>query len=420
MRCAKFILAGVCGVFGLAAQALTITPGSVLTDESANIRASGLRPDEHVTISADLVDGDDQRWESAAEFVADAQGNVDVSTQAPVAGSYQVASAMGLIWSMKPASKGVGLYRPPKEQGPQQIHFTLSRDGHAVATAQLEQRAMGEGVREVKVTGVIHGVLFVPAGSGPFPGVLVVGGSEGGVPRRRAAWLASRGFAAFALAYFRYENLPQQLEAIPLEYFGQALVWMRKRPEIQPNKLAVMGVSRGGELALQLGSMYPAIKTVVAYVPANARHRACCGGNMVPWAWTWQGSALAYAERKEGSTEDLLAMIMVEHTSGPILLIAGEQDHVWDSAPMAEAIVSRLKRAHFAYAVENLMYPHAGHIAGRPEIVPEWHGRVAHTITGRSTDYGGTPEGNALSSIDAIPKVLDFLRQNLGGGASPN
>jgi dienelactone hydrolase len=267
---------------------------------------------------------------------------------------------------------------------------------------------------------VIHGVLLVPAGKGPFPGVLVLGGSEGGVPRRRAAWLASHGFAAFALAYFHYEDLPKQLEAIPLEYFGQALAWMKKRPEIQPNNVGVMGISRGGELALQLGSMYPAIRAVVAYVPANARHRACCGGNMVPWAWTWQGSPLAYAERKESGAEDLLAMIMVEHISGPILLIAGEQDHVWDSAPMAESIVSRLKREHFAYAVENLTYPHAGHIAGRPEIVPEWHGRIAHTISGRSTDYGGTPEGNALSSIDAIPKVLEFLRRSLAGGASPN
>jgi len=208
---ATLVLAGVCCVSGLAAQVLTVTPGSVLVDESANIRASGLRPNEHVTISADLVDGDDQRWESAAEFVVDAQGSIDVSTQAPVTGSYEVVSAMGLIWSMTPASKGVGIYRPPKDQGPQQIHFKLLRDGQTIATAQLEQRTMGEGVREVKVTGVIHGVLFVPAGNGPFPGVLVLGGSEGGVPRRRTAWLASRGFAAFALAYFHYENLPQQL-----------------------------------------------------------------------------------------------------------------------------------------------------------------------------------------------------------------
>jgi len=401
---------------GLVAQVLTVTPGSVLIDESANIRASGLRPNEHVTINADLVDGDDQRWESAAEFVADAQGNVDASAQAPVTGSYKVASAMGLIWSMTPVTKGAGLYRPPKDQGPQQIHFTLLKDGQAIATAQLEQRTIGEGVREVKITGVIHGVLLVPAGKGPFPGVLVLGGSEGGVPRRRAAWLASHGFAAFALAYFHYEDLPKQLEAIPLEYFGQALAWMKKRPEIQPNNVGVMGISRGGELALQLGSMYPAIRAVVAYVPANARHRACCGGNMAPWAWTWQGSPLAYAERKESGAEDLLAMIMVEHISGPILLIAGEQDHVWDSAPMAESIVSRLKREHFAYAAENLTYPHAGHIAGRPEIVPTWHGPLRHPITGKPIDYGGTPEGNALSSVDAIPKTLDFLSRSLGGG----
>jgi hypothetical protein len=28
-------------------------------------------------------------------------------------------------------------------------------------------------------------------------------------------------------------------------------------------------------------------------------------------------------------------------------------------------------------------------------------------------DLGGSPEGNAESSLDAIPKVLEFLRTNL-------
>jgi hypothetical protein len=28
-------------------------------------------------------------------------------------------------------------------------------------------------------------------------------------------------------------------------------------------------------------------------------------------------------------------------------------------------------------------------------------------------NFGGTPEGNADSSLDAIPKVLDFLRRSL-------
>jgi dienelactone hydrolase len=113
-----------------------------------------------------------------------------------------------------------------------------------------------------------------------------------------------------------------------------------------------------------------------------------------------------------------MAAIEVENTRGPILIIAGEDDHVWDSAPMAKSIAGRLKQAHFAYEVEDFIYPDAGHIAGRPEIVPTWHGKTRHPVSGKATSYGGTPEGNALSSIDAIPKVLDFLRRNLGEARS--
>src|SRR5258708_18671618 len=82
----------------------------------------------------------------------------------------------------------------------------------------------------------LHGVLVLPSSAGKHPGVLVLGGSEGGVPRQRAAWLASHGFAALALAYFNYEDLPPRLEAIPLEYFGRAIGWLMKRPEVAPDQ----------------------------------------------------------------------------------------------------------------------------------------------------------------------------------------
>jgi len=72
--------------------------------------------------------------------------------------------------------------------------------------------------------------------------VLVLSGSNGGVPVRPAAWLAAPGYAALALAYFRYEDLPPLLEAIPLEYFQRALAWMVKRPEIDPQRIAVICV----------------------------------------------------------------------------------------------------------------------------------------------------------------------------------
>ena len=80
---------------------------------------------------------------------------------------------------------------------------------------------------------------------------------------------------------------------------------------------------------------------------------------------------------------------------------------------MADSVVSRLKRAHFPYPFEHLKYPHAGHSAGYPEIVPAWRGPQHHPISGKEIDLGGSVAGNALSSIDAAPKVLGFLDRSL-------
>jgi dienelactone hydrolase len=219
---------------------------------------------------------------------------------------------------------------------------------------------------------------------------------------------------AFALAYFRYDGLPPRLERIPLEYFGSALAWMAQRPEVLSDRIGVMGTSRGGELALQLGSMYPQIRAVVAYVPASARFPACCGDTRLP-AWTWQGQPLSYVlpTRVRNPAAMLNAAIPVERTHGPMLLISGDDDGVWPSEMMAEAVVARLKQSHFPYAVEHLKYAHAGHRAGRPEIVPTWHGRVRNPTSGREENLGGNAKGDAESSLDAIPKVLEFLRQSL-------
>lgn len=418
MKLSVFVAAYLCTcpLGTLRAQTMEVTPNHALSDESVVIRANGLQPNERVTIQAALVDGAGQRWTSQAEFLADAQGAVDASGQAPLKGSYDEVSAMGLVWSMKPDDKHVSRYVPPHDLEVQIIEFKLMKNGNQVSSAQLEQRMVAEGVRQIKVEGQLHGVLFVPAAEGRHPGVLVVGGSEGGLPAQKAAWLASHGFAALALAYFRYDDLPPDLEAIPLEYFGRALAWVMQRPEILADRIAVVGTSRGAELALQLGSMYPQIRAVVAYVPANVRYPACCGKTRVPYAWTWQGQPLAFDRPWESSRNPAAAMhasIAVENTQGPMLLISGDDDGVWPSSDMANAVVSRLKNAHFTYPVEHLKYPHAGHMAGRPEIVPAWHSWVKQPVSGREMNWGGTPKGDAQSSFDAIPKVLAFLQKSL-------
>jgi dienelactone hydrolase len=406
----------------LRAQTLEVIPPQAMVDESAVVRADGLTPGERVSIRAELVDGAGHAWASAADFIADSQGIVDLSKQAPVKGSYSDLSPMGLVWSMKP-SDDARSYASPPNLGAQTIQFQLLRQGQQLSIAQLQQRQVADTVRQIKINGQIHGTLFLPNVSGPAPAVLVVGGSEGGEPLQKAAWLASHGYVAFALAYFRCADLPRDLEAIPLEYFGIALNWMMKRPEVLPDRVAVVGTSRGGELALQLGSMYPQIAAVVAYVPANVRYPACCGNNHLPYAWTRKGQPLAYIPvqflRNPDPVTKMQASIAVEQTNGPVLLISGQDDGVWEWSPMAEAVVQRLRMSHFAHRVEHLDYPHAGHLAGRAEIVPAWHGTLPQPVSGRMTIFGGTPKGNAESSIDAIGKVLQFLAQSLQTQTAP-
>lgn len=168
-----------------AAQTFEVSPNHVMPDDPAVIRVKGLEPKEKITIEADLVDGAGEAWSSSADFVADDDGAVDASKQAPVSGSYKVISSMGLLWSMMPKEKRVISYRLPKELGAQSIQFRLLRNGRQAASAHLEQISVAGNIKLVNVQGTLHGVLYEPASRGPHPGVLVLGGSNGGYPGLR-------------------------------------------------------------------------------------------------------------------------------------------------------------------------------------------------------------------------------------------
>ena len=61
--------------------------------------------------------------------------------------------------------------------------------------------------------------LFWVLGDGPFPGVIDLFGTAGGIIEFRSALLASRGFASLSLPYFNYEDLPDSLLDLDFEYF---------------------------------------------------------------------------------------------------------------------------------------------------------------------------------------------------------
>ena len=322
-----------------------------MSDEAAAIRAKGLRAGGKRSLPsrAELTDGAGSQWAAQADFIADAQGVVDASQQAPVAGSYKQISAMGLVWAMMPVTKRVNSYVAIRELAPagrRRFHLlrqkarrsrapTWNRSLLADEARAADSHPRGHGARHSSCHPERHDAASRRDGGGRIER------RPAHAPRRMAG--IARLHGRLALAYFRFQDLPPQLESIPLEYFQNALAWMAKRPEIGDARVGVLGTSRGGELALQLGSMFPRIAAVVAYVPANVRYPSCCRNDGGP-AWTWQGRALAYALLRQPSTK-ARAAIEVEHTQGPILMISGEADHLvaflWE---MADDVLRRLKR----------------------------------------------------------------------------
>jgi len=377
-----------------------------LIDEPIPIVISGLPPGRAVTVK---LRGDE--WSSSARFTADQNGVVDLGRMAPASGSYQGIDAMGLFWSAQRDPQPVA-GNPPA----QAWHLTAEVDGSVVAETTVQRRAVAADVNVTMVRdNGLAGAFYQPPGEGRHPAVIVLSGSGGGLPPATSAagGLASRGYAVLALAYFNAEGLPPMLSRIPLEYFGKALSWLAAQPSVDPSRIGVLGVSRGGELALLLGSVYPQIRSVVAYVPSNVVFPGCCGMINAP-SWTVEGRPLAFVRlgvRDPAQRER--AAIRVEKIKGAVLLISGRQDQVWNSSEMSEQVMARLRRNQFPYAYKHLSYDDAGHAIGRPYTSTMDLNDMRHPLTGRVMHLGGTPEGTAHAREDSWRQMLAFLDEQL-------
>ena len=109
-------------------------------------------------------------------------------------------------------------------------------------------------------------------GRGKAPAVLMLGGSEG---RLGPEWtnlskaMQSEGFSVLQLSCFRGPKQNPRLELIPLEYFATALRWLRQRPEVNPARVAIVGMSKGAEAALLVAVRHPDVKAIIAAMPSS-------------------------------------------------------------------------------------------------------------------------------------------------------
>ncbi|HXN26694.1 MAG TPA: acyl-CoA thioester hydrolase/BAAT C-terminal domain-containing protein [Candidatus Acidoferrales bacterium] len=444
-----------------------ISPDSAFVDEDVRVCLNGLAAASLISIDAATEDGNGRRWNSQARFRADSSGVADVSLQESLAGSYRGVAPMGLFWSMESAcaSADGNSSFARSSSSPDRVDFKAVREGRVLARASLVRNFLAPGTvtRDWKIPNEAEGAntgagtgatageitvgrLFIPAGRGPHPVVIVLSGSGGGFDLDKAAVLSRHGFATLALAYFGIAPLPTWLHRIPLEYFQTALSWLHAQPEINPQRTGILAVSRGAELALLLGAALPQqIRAIVAYAPSSvawaASGRGKASGELIP-CWMWRGKPVPFAPlplrgfmwrsafpvlalRRPVMFRNLFraglrnrdaverAAIPVENIRGPLLLISGGDDHLWPAAEMSEAIVARLKRHGSSHASEHLHFPHAGHMLRYPHLpVTARHSRNKH-LRGARFSFGGTPSADAAAQSQAWRRAITFLRAHL-------
>jgi dienelactone hydrolase len=422
---------------------------TALVDAAIKIELRGFPPRRPVSLTATQTFPNATRWQANATFTSDDHGCVDVTRQPPLVGSYDGISAMGLFWS---AVRLPGESRIPPVGSimtPRHVHLEANSSDGTQATATLERQVARAGVarHEIRVDGVV-GTLFLPPGAGPHPAVIALNGGGGGLNEYWSAMLASHGYAALALGYFNVAGLPRGLVNIPLEYFENAIRWMRGQSWLRDHFLAVWGPSRGGELALLLGATFAAINAVIAWVPSgvvfwalglpepgDARPRA---------AWTFRGKPLPFLQQNNASAgvtpaaeaaglpiawtpaylahlNDARAVeratIPVEKIQGPVLLASGTDDRMWPSSVLADIAMRRLEAHHHSFPFRHLKYEGAGHAILVP-YGPRTVRAVGIPVQGigeQLYDQGGTPRADAEAGVDAWRNVLSFLADSLNG-----
>ncbi len=295
--------------------------------------------------------------------------------------------------------------------------------------------------RPVRDGGLV-GVLATPDGAGLAPGVLLLGGAEGGLHEQDAEELAAHGFTVLALAYFGLPGLPDGLVDIPLEYFSRGLDVLAAQPRAG-ERFGVTGGSRGGEAALLIAAHDDRIAAVVSVVgsgllTAGIDFRL---GPLVdllsgaPASWTVGGERLPYLKHvipdemrdriKRGQPVRLaLAFppppddpaelerlsIPVERAKAAVLLLSASDDGGWPSRLYSQVAADRLHAAAHPYPFAHRVFD-AGHLIAGPPGEP----MLGTTSPGPGVTFeaGGTPAANNAAREQAWQATVEYFTEHL-------
>jgi pimeloyl-ACP methyl ester carboxylesterase len=444
-------------------------PGSlpaIRIGERPKITIGRLAPHEKVEVTACRGHSfeKDKQYTSKATFEADRHGKVHLADAKPLpGGSYAEADAFGLMWSMAegacPITPAASFLEISFKVAPQrgqayEMKLPLVDGDPRVTTTDFTVEKDG-----------FLGKLYKPAGNGPFPAIVVWGGSEGALPESDPKFYSMRGYAVLAVQYFDYfadgKTFPNLILDIPLEYFGKAIEKMVAQPFVRGGKVTLMGGSRGAESALLVGTKYGKhLNGIVAWSPPNVvwgdRANGTWSKNMdnppESASWTFEGKPIPFipmkkllqqmsaestidsipafryrpayeqAEREASAQEQAAARIDVASIPVPIMVTTGTEDAMWNSPTWVPRIQDARKAASRDNHDRYVVVRGAGHdhsFPGRPtppELQFLFPSGINDTLVNGELVMapewgivGGSAARNHQADLEMTETAIDFL-----------
>jgi pimeloyl-ACP methyl ester carboxylesterase len=243
-----------------------------------------------------------------------------------------------------------------------------------VTLAEAQSTGFSVTTSHVDVVDNVGGALFTLNGkfdAEPRTMVVFLGGSEGGYMTVKSQIVMDSlmaGHRVAAIGYHGATGTPKHLSEISIDAIVARIKALGKASGAPSGCIGVIGISKGGELALLLASLSDAADVYVANTPSDVVWQASNPSLRSKSSWTYSGEPLPFVKypkfsratykalRNVGHAGDLhslalrkaknleTARIPIEQATAPILLQAGSQDALWPTELMAKRLIARLTK----------------------------------------------------------------------------
>jgi len=210
----------------------------------------------------------------------------------------------------------------------------------------------------------VEAISFLPPGSGPFPGVLMIPGFERTardmVPL--GVRLAREGFAGVSVSqpgFGKSQGPPDFVGRKTLAALTVAYRKLQKESSVDANRMAIYGYSRGGMAASLLAVELDDVKAAVF------------GAGIYDFQRFYDETPLPGARKNMRDETGMTKAAIIERSSilrmdrlkCPVLILHGEKD---ERVPVSQAIVLRNRLTELHKEFEIKLFPDAQHSIGAP------------------------------------------------------